>query len=305
MATEQINLLVVLGPTASGKTRLGIELARDCGGEVISADSRQVYRGMDIGSGKDLEEYGEVPYHLIDIVDAGEEYNVYRYQQDFFDVYEQLRMRDCLPVMVGGSGLYLEAVVSGYRLIHVPENAALRSELAGLEMGQLEARLAALKPLHNTTDTLDRKRLVRAIEVAEGEAQLADALPPLPRVRPLLLGIRWPRPLLRQRITERLRARLEGGMIEEVERLHAEGTPWFRLQYYGLEYRYVADYLQGEIKNRNDLMQKLNAAIHQYAKRQDTWFRRMERQGHRIHWLDAEGEPLAEARALLAEHGLL
>ncbi|WP_426414717.1 tRNA (adenosine(37)-N6)-dimethylallyltransferase MiaA [Aestuariirhabdus sp. LZHN29] len=300
MSTGKHNLLVVLGPTASGKTRLGIELARDLGGEVISADSRQVYRGMDIGSGKDLAEYGEVPYHLIDIVDAGEEYNVYRFQQDFFAVFEQLQSKHCLPVMVGGSGLYLEAIIKGYRLIHVPENPVLRAELAGLEMTQLERRLKRLKPLHNTTDTLDRKRLLRAIEVAEGEVRLAQDLPVLPPVTPFLLGIRWPRPVLRRRITERLRARFDEGMIEEVERLHASGIPWFRLQYYGLEYRYIADFLQGEIKSRNDLFQKLNAAIHQYAKRQDTWFRRMERQGQVIHWVDGEGEPVSEARELLA-----
>ncbi|MCL6415423.1 tRNA (adenosine(37)-N6)-dimethylallyltransferase MiaA [Aestuariirhabdus sp. Z084] len=299
MVEQKVDLLVVLGPTASGKTRLGIELAREFGGEILSADSRQVYRGMDIGSGKDLQEYVGVPYHLIDIVDAGEEYNVYRFQQDFFDAFEAVRSKGAWPVMVGGSGLYLEAVIKGYRLIHVPENQALRSELAGKGQEELVARLAALKPLHNTTDSLDRKRLVRAIEVAEGEGQLAEQLPALPKVSPLLLGIRWPRKVLRQRITRRLKERFEEGMIEEVEGLHAEGVPWFRLQYYGLEYRYIADFLQGNINSRNDLFQKLNAAIHQYAKRQDTWFRRMERQGHAIHWVEGEGDPVSEARAIV------
>jgi tRNA dimethylallyltransferase len=287
------NLLVILGPTASGKTHLGVEAARALGGEIISADSRQVYRGMDIGTGKDLAEYGDVPYHLIDIVDPGYEFNVFEFQRRFFDAFSDIRRRDRLPLLVGGTGLYLDAVLKGYRLVEVPENPALRSELAKLGLEDLAERLKAIRPdLHNTTDLLDRGRLVRAIEIAEGEAAAAADLPPLPELTPLVLGIRWERSELRRRITSRLRERLQNGMIEEVARLHEEGVPWETLDFYGLEYRFVARHLRGEL-NRNDMLQKLNSAIHQFAKRQETWFRRMERQGTEIIWLEGAEKPLA------------
>jgi tRNA dimethylallyltransferase len=291
------NLLVVLGPTASGKTRLGVQLARTLGGEIISADSRQVYRGMDIGTGKDLAEYGEIPHHLIDIVEPGHEFNLFEYQRRFLEAFAAIRGRDRLPVLVGGTGMYLEAVVSGYRLVETPENPELRRELALLPMAALAERLQrAASRLHNTTDLLERERLTRAIEIAEFEREHAPE--PLPEIRPLIFGIRWEREALRGRITARLRERLGQGMIEEVARLHAAGIPWETLEFYGLEYRFDARYLKGEL-NRNDMFQKLNSAIHDFAKRQETWFRRMERGGAVIHWLDGAGEPLVEALAIL------
>jgi tRNA dimethylallyltransferase len=291
------NLLVILGPTASGKTRLGVELARMFDGEIISADSRQVYRGMDIGSGKDLAEYGSVPFHLIDIVEPGYEFNVFEFQRRFLEAFALIGQRGRLPVMVGGTGMYLESILKGYLLVEVPRNPTLREELAMLSSDELAERLQAVNPrLHNTTDLLDRERLLRAMEIACHE--LEHAPEPLPDLRPLVLGIRWERALLRQRITARLRERLDDGLMEEVARLNAAGIPWERLEFYGLEYRFVAQHLKGEL-NRNDLFQKLNSAIHDFAKRQETWFRRMERNGTVIHWLDGAGDPLAEAVELV------
>ncbi|MEJ2201270.1 MAG: tRNA (adenosine(37)-N6)-dimethylallyltransferase MiaA [Desulfuromonadaceae bacterium] len=288
------DLLVILGATATGKTRLGVAAARALNGEIISADSRQVYRGMDIGTGKDLAEYGDLPHHLIDIVDPGYEFNVFEFQRRFFAVFAKIRECKRLPVLVGGTGLYLDAVLKGYRLVEVPENPELRRELEGLSLDNLAARLAALRPQqHNTTDSLERERLVRAIEIAEGEQAAAAQLPPLPPLRPLVFGVQWDRGLLRQRITARLKERLEQGMIEEVEGLHRAGVAYATLEFYGLEYRFIAQFLQGQL-NRNDLFQKLNSAIHQFAKRQETWFRRMERQGTPIHWLAGEDDPLPQ-----------
>jgi tRNA dimethylallyltransferase len=289
--------LVILGPTASGKTMLGVGIARELGGEIISADSRQVYRGMDIGTGKDLVEYGCIPYHLIDILDPGEEFNVFRFQRLCFSVLKEIRDRGRLPIIVGGTGLYLDAVLRGYRMVEAPEDRELRDGLATQSTEELAARLLALNPrLHNTTDLLDRERLVRAIEIAEYE--LTHEPEPLPEIRPVVFGVRWERSILRRRITARLKTRLDAGLIEEVERLHREGVAYETLEFYGLEYRFVARFLKGEL-NRNDLFQKLNAAIHDFAKRQETWFRRMERQGIEIHWLDGAGEPVAEALGIL------
>ena len=294
------DLLVILGPTASGKTRLGVELARRLSGEIISADSRQVYRGMDIGTGKDLAEYGEVPFHLIDIIEPGHEFSVFGFQRRCLEVFADIKGRGRLPVLVGGTGMYLEAVLKGYRLVEVPENPFLRSELASLPLAALADRLRqATTRLHNTTDLLERDRLVRAIEIAEYEK--GHVPEPLPGIRPLILGVRWEREVLRQRITDRLRKRMAQGMIEEVERLHASGIPWETLEFYGLEYRYVARYLKEEL-SRNDMFQKLNSAIHDFAKRQETWFRRMERNGIAIHWLDGAGDPLAEALRIVETH---
>jgi tRNA dimethylallyltransferase len=292
------NLLVVLGPTASGKTRLAVGAARELGGEIISADSRQVYRGMDLGTGKDLEEYGHLAHHLIDILEPGEEFHLFAFMRRFGEIFGDIRGRGRLPVLAGGTGLYLDAVLRAYRLAEVPENVQLRLELAEQSMEELAERLSQLRPeLHNTTDLTDRGRLLRAIEIATGEAD-AVPLPPLPELRPLVFGLRWERSELRRRITERLKERLAQGMIEEVEHLHAAGVPWATLEFYGLEYRYVAQHLQGQL-NRNDMFQKLNSAIHDFAKRQETWFRRMERQGVAIHWLDGAGEPLTELLAVV------
>lgn len=294
------NLLVILGPTASGKTRLGVGAARLLGGEIISADSRQVFRGMDLGTGKDLAEYGEVPYHLIDILEPGSEFNVFAFQQRFFDVFAEIGARGHLPVLVGGTGLYLDAVLKGYRLVEVPENPALRAELADFSLKELSERLRRQRPQqHNTTDLLDRQRLIRAIGIAEGEAAADAKLPPLPELRTLVFGLRWERAELRGRITARLRERLAQGIIEEVRTLHAErGIPWETLDFYGLEYRFIARHIQGEL-SFNDMFQKLNSAIHDFAKRQMTWFRRMERQGIEIHWLDGAGEPLGKMMGVL------
>ncbi len=288
------NLIVVLGPTASGKTRLGVEIARALNGEVISADSRQVYIGMDIGTGKDLQEYGDTPYHLIDLFQPGHEFNVFDFQRLFYRCFEEISARGVVPVLVGGTGMYLDAVLKGYRLVAVPENPPLRRELEGLSVEDLSSRLQALRPRqHNTTDLQDRARLVRAIEIAEGEASASATLEPPPDIRPLIFGVRWPREVLRQRITNRLKQRLQQGLIEEVESLLQQGISHETLDFYGLEYRFVAQYLRGEIP-RNDMFQKLNSAIHQFAKRQDTWFRRMEKQGTPIHWVDGNRSPLKE-----------
>ena len=287
------NLLVILGPTASGKTRVGVEVARVLSGEIISADSRQVYRGMDIGTGKDLEEYGSVPYHLIDIVDPGYDFNVFEFQRRFLQAFNGIRARGRLPVVVGGTGMYLDAVLRGYRLLDVPENPGLRHELASFSLENLAARLKGSNPkLHNTTDLLDRERLTRAIEIAESGREREQPPSILPEIEPIVFGIRLEREILRQRITERLRERLNRGMIEEVKELAKKGTSFETLEFYGLEYRFVAKFLKGEL-NRNDMFQKLNSAIHQFAKRQETWFRRMERQGILIHWVDGNADPEA------------
>lgn len=292
---SESNLIVVLGPTASGKTQLGVALAQQLNGEIISADSRQVFRGMDIGTGKDLGEYDNVPYHLIDILDPGSEFSVFNFQQLFYQSFEEISGRGKLPLLVGGTGLYLDAALRGYRMVEVPKNPPLRAELAHVELSDLQHRLLKLKPnQHNNTDLEDRDRLIRAIEIAEGEQQARSDQPAPPELQSIIFGIRWERSMLRQRITERLKQRLAEGMIEEVEQLHAQGVSWERLDYYGLEYRFIAQHLQNKL-NRNDMTQKLNSAIHQFAKRQETWFRRMEKHGTNIIWLSGNDDPLAEA----------
>ena len=298
--TEQsLDMLTILGPTASGKTHLAVALAEKYGGEIISADSRQVFRGMDIGSGKDLHEYGQIPYHLIDILDAGAEFSVFEFQRRFLAAMADISTRQAVPILCGGSGLYLDAVLRGYRMIEVPKNDALRSELAVKSDAELAEELWRLKPtLHNSTDLLDRERTVRAIEIARGELTIHSSDPPQPVVHSVVIGIQWEREALRERITIRLKDRLENGLIEEVEFLHAGGIAWERLDYYGLEYRYVGSYLRGAI-NRNDLFQKLNSAIHDFAKKQGNWFRRMERHGVAINWIDGREDQFAQAQAII------
>jgi len=289
---ERPDLIVILGPTASGKTRLAVAAAAHLGGEIISADSRQVFRCMDIGTGKDLEEYGAIPHHLIDILEPGEEFSLFAFMQHFMDACEAIRFRSKIPFLVGGTGLYLDAVLRGYSMVHVPENPDLRRRLSTLPLEALQQRLLALNPgLHNTTDLLQRERLVRAIEIATAEAAGDGEAIHLPRLRPLVFGMKLERDELRRRITERLKARLQGGMVDEVRKLLDSGVTRERLDYYGLEYRYVSRYLCGEL-NRNDMFQKLNAAIHDFAKKQENWFRRMEKHGVEIIWLDASGDPL-------------
>jgi len=292
-------LLVILGPTASGKTRLGADLARALSGEIISADSRQVFRGMDIGTGKDLHEYGEIPYHLIDVAPPGSEFNLFEFQRLFLAAFSDISARGRLPVLVGGSGMYLDSVLRGYWLQEVPENPELRRELEPLSMEELAERLKSATPkLHNSTDLTERARLIRALEIALASAPEKEP-EPVPGIAALTLGIRWERALLRERITLRLRERLEAGMVEEVQRLHASGIPYEKLEFYGLEYRFLARFLKGEL-SRNDMFQKLNSAIHDFAKKQENWFRRMESHGTPIHWLDGAGDPLQEALEYLA-----
>lgn len=294
-----VNLLVVLGPTASGKTRLGVALARRLGGEIISADSRQVFRGMDLGSGKDLAEYGDLRHHLIDIAEPGTEFSVFDFQRAFYAAFAQIRCRARLPVLVGGTGLYLDAVLRGYHLPEVPEDPALRKKLATLSDEHLRAHLLRIKPaLHNTTDLRERERLVRAIEIAEGEASAGGDLPQRPLLHPLVFGVRWERAALRRQIVVRLHERLALGLVDEVQKIHCSGVPWERLEYYGLEYRFIARYLQGVI-NHDDMVQQLAIAIGQFAKRQETFFRRMERQGIEIHWVDGQGDAMSQVLQVL------
>jgi tRNA dimethylallyltransferase len=287
---KRYNLLVVLGPTASGKTELAVRLARRISGEIISADSRQVYRGMDLGTGKDLSlyRYGEaiVPCHLIDILDPGEEFSVFDYQQLFYRCFQEITERFKIPLLVGGTGLYMEAVIRGYRMPAVPENRKLRDELEGEGIESLRHRLLAINSdVHNKSDLMERKRLIRAIEIAEftrdNPCTATDRIP----ICPLVMGIRCEREDLRRRITTRLHARLAEGLIDEVRSLHERGIGWQRIESFGLEYRYVGRFLQG-IMIREEMIRTLNTRIHQYAKRQETWFKRMERNGVLIHWID-------------------
>lgn len=280
-------LLVVTGPTASGKTARAVDLARHFDGEIISADSRQIYRGMDLGTGKDLDEYGTVPYHLIDICPAGYRYNLYEYLRDFDAVYDDIKSRGKLPIMCGGTGLYVESVISGVRLPEVPENRELRESLAGKSLDELTAILSEIKVLHNTTDVDSCKRAIRAIEIQHyyrehpDEAVLTE---PHPMSDVMIIGVDIDRDSRRKRISARLKARLDSGMVDEVRRLIDQGVAPDDLIYYGLEYKYLTRYVVGDM-SYDDMVRELEIAIHQFAKRQMTWFRGMERRGYHIHWL--------------------
>jgi len=300
---QSFNLLTILGPTASGKTRLAVALAERLRGEIISADSRQVFRGMDIGSGKDLHEYGPIPYHLINILDAGEEFSVFAFQRLFLEAWQQITARDRLPILCGGSGMYLDAALRGYRMAEVPPDEQLRDELALKSDQELCRMLNALRPdQHNQTDLLDRQRTIRAIEIARHDSSARSEAEPYPDLQPLVIGIRLERPEMRRRITERLRQRLDNGLIEEVQSLHDSGIAWERLDYYGLEYRYVGAFLRGDL-SRNDMFQKLNSAIHDFAKRQGNWFRKMERHGVAVNWVDGVADPLEQALSICSAAG--
>ena len=297
-------MITILGPTASGKTPVAARLAAEIGGEVISADSRQVYRRMDIGTGKDLEDYvvrsqesGDrsqetmVSYHLIDIREPGTKYNLFEYQQDFFDVYQDIQRRGVVPILCGGTGLYIEAVLKGYHLSPVPQNQELRDALEGKSLDELTRMLTALKArtgsnMHNTTDVDSCQRAIRAIEIET--YNLAHPIPrrELPPVDSLIIGIDIDRELRREKITRRLRTRLEEGMIDEVQALLDEGIPAEDLIYYGLEYKFVTEYLTG-MTSYDEMFHHLEIAIHQFAKRQMTWFRGMERRGFKINWIEA------------------
>ena len=284
------DLITILGPTASGKTTLAARLAYEMHTEVISGDSRQVYRRMDLGTGKDLEDYVvegiQVPYHLIDIVEPGTKYNVFEYQRDFLKVYEELRGEGKVPVLCGGTGLYLESVLRGYRLMPVPENEALRTVLAGKSLEELTEMLKSYKQLHNTTDVDTPKRAIRAIEIEEYYCNHPAEGRDFPSIHALVVGIDIDRETRRRKISERLKQRLEHGMLDEIRDLLSEGIPAENLIYYGLEYKYLTQYVIGEL-TYEEMYRKLEIAIHQFAKRQMTWFRGMERRGIQIHWLEA------------------
>ena len=279
-------LIVITGPTASGKTSRAVALARRLGGEIISADSRQLYRGMDIGTGKDLGEYGDVPYHLIDICEAGYRYNLFEYLRDYGQVYADVTSRGVQPIMCGGTGLYVESVVKGIMLPPVPENAELRRSLSGKTLEELTAILSTYKSLHNTTDVDTAKRAIRAIEISDyyhSHPELKAMTEPSP-IDAVVVGVSIDRDTRRMRISSRLRSRLDEGMVDEVRRLIAGGVSPENLIYYGLEYKYVTRYVIGEI-TYEQMFTELETAIHQFAKRQMTWFRGMERRGITIHWL--------------------
>lgn len=300
-SSHPFNLLTILGATASGKTRLAVALAREFAGEIISADSRQVFRGMDIGTGKDLLEYGETPHHLIDILEPGEEFSVFAFQHRFFKAFSDITTRHRLPILCGGTGLYLDAVLRGYRMHDVAEDQQLRGALADKSDAELVRMLCELVPFqHNTSDLTDRQRTIRAIEIAHHQQHEPTEQIQSASLVPLVIGIRWERAELRRRITERLQQRLAAGLIEEVQHLHATGVTWERLDYYGLEYRFVGRFLRGEL-SRNDMAQKLNAAIHDFAKRQETWFRRMERHGVHIQWVEGATDLLSESKAIIEQ----
>lgn len=280
-------LIVILGPTASGKTHRAVSLARAIDGEIISADSRQVYSGMDIGTGKDIDEYGDVPYHLIDICPAGYKYNLYEYLRDFDHVFTDIKKRGKNAILCGGTGLYIESVLNGLKLPEVPENKELRDELSAYSLEELTKMLAAMKSMHNTTDVDNKKRAIRAIEIQtyyNAHPQAAAAAQPHPISDALIIGIDIDREARRQRISHRLDARLLAGMVNEIQELIRVGVKPEDLSYYGLEYKFVTAYVTGKI-SKEEMHDMLEIAIHQFAKRQMTWFRGMERRGFKINWL--------------------
>ncbi len=303
-----MSLLVITGPTASGKTRRAVDCARAFNGEIISADSRQIYRRMDLGTGKDLEEYGTVPYHLIDICDAGYRYNLFEYLRDEARACDEIQSRGRLPILCGGTGLYVESVLKGLALPPVPENPELRKKLAPLPLEELTKILASMKRLHNTTDVDTAQRAIRAIEIEtyyEANPHLAPAKASRPVTDAVIVGVDIDRDSRRRRISSRLRERLANGMVEEVASLLDSGVAPDSLIYYGLEYKFVTLHCLGRL-SLEEMTEQLEIAIHQFAKRQMTWFRGMERRGFKIHWLPYDmpsGEFVDEVRNLLEASG--
>lgn len=309
------NSIVVLGPTAVGKTAIGVGLSRKFGGEIISADSRQTYRGLDIGSGKDIAEYSlngsPVPFHMIDISDLSREYNVFHYQQDFYKVFDDVLGRKKLPVIVGGTGLYLDAVIRSYELIDVPEDAELRKSLEGKSLSELAKIYLELKPeLHTKNDLAERERVIRGIEIFYGThgakaAELKKSMYPRPDIRPLVIGTTFSRDKIWENIYKRLQERLNEGMLDEVKNLHDKGISWLQLEKLGLEYRYCSLFLQGKYGTQSEMQEELFIAIRKFAKRQETWFRFMEKNGVKINWLPAvqdRQQRLAAAVALVEKY---
>lgn len=293
MHLQKYYMITILGPTATGKTILAAQLASLLNGEIISADSRQVYRGMDIGTGKDISEYTinnkKIPYHLIDIVDPGYEYNVYEFQHDFLKAFTEIEKRGNIPILCGGTGLYIESILKGYKLINVPLNLNLRDELNIKEDSELITILESFTSLHNTTDTNERERLIRAIEIQTYYKSNPEVDTYFPKIDTKIFGINYDRRVVTMRITERLDERLKNGMIEEVKGLLDSGLEPEQLIFYGLEYKWVTEYLEGKIAY-NEMFRRLNTAIHQFSKRQMTWFRKMEKQGIEIIWIDGNLE---------------
>ena len=290
---KNYNCVIILGPTAVGKTAIGVAVARAFNGEIISADSRQTYRHLDIGSGKDLAEYSEggepVPYHLIDITELPSEYNVYNYQQDFYKVFKEIIGQKKLPVVVGGTGMYVDAIVRDYQLVILPENKRLHEELEATPLEVLAERLMKLQPdLHTKNDLLEKDRVIKALEIIEAKKLGVESTSvQRPEIKPFIIGTTLPRPQLWENISRRLRERLDGGMLAEVQSIHDSGITWERLEKLGLEYRFCSEFLQGKIASKEELFEGLFIAIRQFAKRQETWFRMMEKKGVEIHWLDA------------------
>lgn len=284
------DLVTILGPTASGKTPLAAALAYRLNAEIISGDSRQVYRRMDLGTGKDLADYvvdgKRIPYHLIDIVEPGYKYNVFEFQRDFLQAYDEIRQREVLPILCGGTGMYIESVLKGYKLLPVPENPELRASLADKSLDELTTILAGYKKLHNSTDVDTVKRAIRAIEIEEYYRQQPVSAREFPAINSLVIGVDIDRDLRRAKITRRLKQRLDEGMVDEVRALLDAGIPAEDLIYYGLEYKYLTLYAVGQL-TYDEMFHQLEIAIHQFAKRQMTWFRGMERRGFNIHWIDA------------------
>ena len=300
---NQYELITIIGPTASGKTALAAALAARLDTEIISADSRQLYREMDIGTGKDLADYvvdgKQIPYHLIDICDPGYKYNVFEYQHDFFKVFAGLRERGKLPILCGGTGLYVEAVLKGYKLLDVPPNPALRERLSGKSLAELETILAGYKVLHNKTDVDSAQRAIRAIEIEEFYRTQEPDVREFGPLNSLIVGVDIDRELRREKISKRLRARLDEGMVDEVRGILATGVSPEDLIYYGLEYKFLTLYIIGKL-TYEEMVSQLEIAIHQFAKRQMTWFRGMERRGCTIHWLEAT-LPMADKVAQIEE----
>ena len=292
---HSMKMITILGPTASGKTTLASHLALKLDAEIISADSRQVYRGMDIGTGKDLNDYDieghKIPYHLIDIAEPGSKYNLYEYQKDFHEVYSGICSRGKLPILCGGTGLYIEAVLKGYSLSPVPQNLSLRKSFEGKTLQELTSVLEELKQktgsnMHNKTDVDSCQRAIRAIEIEKYNLDHPASLRQMPQIDSLVIGVNIDRDQRREKITQRLKQRLENGMVEEVRGLLSKGIPAEDLIYYGLEYKYITEYIIGKT-SYDEMFRGLEIAIHQFAKRQMTWFRGMERRGVNIHWIDA------------------
>jgi tRNA dimethylallyltransferase len=311
-SSKPYNCVIILGPTAVGKTAIGVAVARAFNGEIISADSRQTYRHLDIGSGKDLADYAEseagpaVPYHLIDITELPAEYNVYNYQQDFYKAFKDITGRGKLPVIVGGTGMYLDAIVRDYQLVILPENKKLHEELEATPLEVLAARLMELQPdLHTKGDLLEKDRVIKALEIIEAKKSGVDSTSvQRPEINPLIIGTTLPRPQMWENISIRLKERLEGGMLDEVQSIHDSGITWERLEKLGLEYRFCSEFLQGKIETKEKLYEGLFIAIRQFAKRQETWFRMMEKKGVEIQWLEpgSKEDRIKEACEIIHNH---